>query len=283
VAETLLLPDGRLVAYETYGDPGGASLVLLHGFSDSRLTGEVFAPAAERQSVRLLVPDRPGIGLSTGRLRSLAECGSWLAAFLDALGLERVPLAAISGGGPFALACAYAVPERLERVLVVSGLGPPELGTAGMPRGQRLGIAVARRAPRLGAAVMGGVALLGRAWPRLFLALVGANTGSTDAAAVRSSGSERTIVAPFLEAYRQGSRGVGDELRLLLRPWGFRVEEIRVPVRFEHGDGDVTVPPAAARQLSGRIPGAELRIRAGAGHFTLAPRHADELLAFARE
>lgn len=281
MSATLDLPDGRRVAYETFGDADGAPLVLLHGFSDSRLTGAIFDAAALRTGTRLVVPDRPGIGLSTGRLATLADCARWLAAVLDGLGIDRVPLAAISGGGPFALACARFAPERLERVLVVSGLGPPEVGYAGMPRGQRLGIAVARRAPHAAAAVMSGVALLGRLSPDAFLSLVGSHSSDTDAAAIRRGDSERTIVRPFVEAYRQGPGGVANELRLLLRPWGFLPEEIDLPVRFEHGAEDATVPPAAARELCRRIPDAQLSIREGVGHFSLAPRHADDLLAFA--
>jgi len=281
VPETLQLPDGRRVGYETFGVPDGVPVVLLHGFSDSRLTGGVFHSAARRAGVRLLAPDRPGIGVSTGRLPSLEAAAAWLAGFLDGLGLERVPLLAVSGGGPFALACARFAPERVERAVIVAGLGPPEMGSEGMPRGQRLGIAVARRAPQPAALVLAGVALLGRIAPHAFLRLVRSHSSETDAEAIRSGPSEDTIVRPFVEAYRQGPRGVANELRLLLRPWGFRPEEIGVPVRFEHGERDATVPPAAARALAARVPGAELELRRDAGHFSLAPRHADELLASA--
>jgi pimeloyl-ACP methyl ester carboxylesterase len=278
VALTLELADGGRVGYEIYGDEAGTPLVLLHGLSDSRLTGAAFAAAAARTGTRLLVPDRPGIGLSTGRLGSFAGFAAWLDGVADALGLERFPLAAISGGGPFALAAAYHLPERVRRVTVVSGLGPPELGVAGMPRGERFGIAVARRAPGLGAAVMGAVAAFARRRPDLFLALVRLNTGGVDARALGEPGSVDTMVRPFVEAYRQGTAGIRGELALVLRPWSFRPEEIRVPVRLEHGAEDATVPPAAARALAERIPGAVLSIRPGVGHFSLAPRYGDEIL-----
>lgn len=275
---TLELPDGRQVGYAAHGAAGGAPLLLMHGFSDSRLTGAVFAAAAERTGTRLLVPDRPGTGLSTGRLRSFADFAGWLAAVADALGLERFPVAGISGGGPFALAAARHLPERVRSVLVVSGLGPPELGLDGMPRGQRFGIRVARRSPALAAAAMGAVAALARRRPARFLALVRLNASAEDARALRQADPAASIVRPFLEAYRQGVGGVRADLALVLRPWGFRPEEIAVSVRLEHGAEDATVPPAAARALAARIPGAELSIRDGVGHFSLAPRHADELL-----
>jgi pimeloyl-ACP methyl ester carboxylesterase len=280
---TIDLEDGRRVGYAVFGDPKGTPAVMLHGFSDSRLGGVVLGEAAARARVRLLVPDRPGTGLSTGRLASLGDCARWLGAFADALGLERFPVLGISGGGPYALACARFAPARVTRALVVCGLGPPEVTRAGMPRGQRLGIAFARRAPAVGAAVMTAVALLARTRPRLFLALVALNASPADARTVRHDASIATVVRPFVEAYRQGAGGVRRDLELVLRPWGFRPEEIAVPVRFEHGTEDATVPLAAAEELSTRVPGATLSVRPGAGHFSLAARHADELLAFLRD
>jgi pimeloyl-ACP methyl ester carboxylesterase len=278
VARELWLRDGNRVAYEVYGVEDGRPVVLLHGFSDSRLTGRAFDAAARRTGTRLIVPDRPGIGLSTGRLASLADAARWLDDLADGLGLRRVPVVAISGGGPFALACARFAPARVERAVVVSGLGPPELGYGGMPRGQRLSIATARRSPALASLVLGGVAAVGRVSPPLFLRLVGSTSSTTDADAVRDRASVETIVRPFVEAYRQGTRGVRQELRLLFSPWGFAPGEVRVPVRFEHGADDATVPPSAARALADAVPDAVLSIREGVGHFTIVPRHADDLL-----
>ena len=274
---TTQLRSGHRVGYALYGDETGAPLVLLHGFSDSRLTGGAFAEAAARTRTRLVVPDRPGTGLSTGSIRSFAAFARWLAELADALGLGRFPVAGVSGGGPFALAAGRYLPDRVLRVTVVSGLGPPEHGVDGMPRGQRLGIAVARRAPGASAAIMAGVAALARRRPDWFLALVRMNTSAVDRDAV----SRETLLEPYLEAYRRGAGGVRDELRLILRPWDFRPEEIRVPVRFEHGEEDATVPPSAARALAARVPGAVLSIRAGVGHFSLPPRYADDVLRLA--
>ncbi|HET8527537.1 MAG TPA: alpha/beta hydrolase [Gaiellaceae bacterium] len=272
------LPGGDRVAYAIYGREDGRPVLLLHGFSDSRLTGRAFEAAARRTGVRLIVPDRPGIGGSTGSFESLADVAGWLSELADVLGLPRVPVVGISGGGPFTLAAARFAPQRVERAVVVSGLGPPELGYAEMPAGQRLSIAVASRAPALAGRVLGLVARLGRVSPALFLRLVGSSPSPADAEAVRDPGSVETIVRPFVEAYRQGSAGVAGELRLLLRPWGFAPAEVSVPVRFEHGADDATVPPAAARALARAVPGGRLSIRDGVGHFTIVPRYGDELL-----
>lgn len=272
------LPDGRRAAYELYGDAAGAPALLLHGFSDSRLTGAVFDAAAREVGVRLVVPDRPGHGRSTGRLGSFEDAARWTAALADVLGLGRFTLLAVSGGAPFALATGRFAPERLERVIVISGLGPPELGAAGMPARQRMAITAAARAPDAAAMGLAGIARLASASPTLFLRLVGSASSAADARAAQSPSSVDTMVRPFVEAYRQGPGGVAAELGLLLRPWSFTPEDVAAAVHFEHGADDVTVPPTVPRALSARIPGATASIRAGVGHFTLVPRHASDIL-----
>src|SRR5262249_10619665 len=110
------LPDGRRLAFAEYGDPAGTQVVIHHhGFSSCRLEGEVFLDALrQRPGVRLLVLDRPGVGQSdpNPNLTFL----SWpmdLAAFADAMGIKQFGLTSISGGAPYALATARAMPDRV--------------------------------------------------------------------------------------------------------------------------------------------------------------------------
>ena len=272
------LRDGRRAAYEVVGDPEGVPAVLLHGLSDSRLTGAVFEGAARKLGVRLLVPDRPGHGLSSGRLASFEDAAGWTAAFGEALGLDEFPLLAISGGSPFALATGRFAPRRLSRIVIVSGLGPPELGTEGMAAVQRAALSAAARAPAAAAGGLAVIARLANVCPRLFLRMVGTASSATDARIAQHPSSVATMVRPFVEAHRQGPGGVAAELRLLLRPWSFRPEDVDVAVAFEHGADDITVPPTVPRALAARIPGATLSIRKGVGHFTLVPSYAEAIL-----
>ena len=272
------LLDGRRSAYEVFGDADGAPVLLLHGFSDSRLTGTLLDGPARECGVRLVVPDRPGHGLSSGQLTSFEDAARWMVAFADAVGLGEFPLVAVSGGAPFALAAGRYAPERLTQVVVLSGLGPPELGTEGMPARQRAAIAVAARAPAAAARGLAGIAWLANLSPATFLRLVASASSAPDARAARSPSSGQTIVRPFVEAYHQGPRGVAAELRLLLRPWSFEPEDVESAVHFEHGADDATVPPSVPRTLAARMPRATVSIRKGAGHFTLVPSHGSEIL-----
>ena len=86
------------------------------------------------------------------------------------------------------------------------------------------------------------------------------------------------FLAGYAEAFRRGSRGVAQDLRVLMRPWGFELGSISVPASIHHGDADKTVPPQHARLLAEVIPGAHLQLHPGHGHFSLLGA-AEDLLA----
>ena len=77
------------------------------------------------------------------------------------------------------------------------------------------------------------------------------------------------FLAGYGEAFRQGSRGVAQDLRVLMRPWGFELGSITVPASIHHGDADTTVPPQHARLFAAAIPGAQLQLHPGHGHFSI--------------
>jgi pimeloyl-ACP methyl ester carboxylesterase len=119
------LPDGRRVVIASHGDPRGWPLFLFHGIPVSRLGHEFTDAPAKERGVRVLYPDRPGIGLSDPRPgRTIYSYADDVAAMADALGLERFAVAGLSGGGPYALACGAKLPERVTAVGVMAGVGP---------------------------------------------------------------------------------------------------------------------------------------------------------------
>jgi pimeloyl-ACP methyl ester carboxylesterase len=85
----------------------------------------------------------------------------------------------------------------------------------------------------------------------------------------------------YVEAFRRGSWGVAQDLRVLTRPWGFDLGSIKAPTYVRHGDVDTTVPVQHARRYADAIPGARLEIDAGHGHFSILSRPQDILAALA--
>jgi pimeloyl-ACP methyl ester carboxylesterase len=271
--------DGSVIAVEVAGERGGRPVLFCHGLADSRLSAQLFAPAADELGLRLVAPDRPGIGGTDPRgLRQLADWTEDAALVLDELAAGPVALLGISAGGPFAAACAARLPGRVRSLTLIAPLGAPGWPTCGMAPGQRLALQAARRAPAFGGWFLGRLAVLARRSPWLFVRLATSELPGTDRRALAQPGMREAFLAGYTEAFRRGSRGVAQDLRVLMRPWGFELGSITVPASIHHGDADTTVPPQHARLFAAAIPGGQLQLHPGHGHFSIL-RAARQMLA----
>lgn len=274
--------DGGVIALEVVGDPDATPVLVCHGLADSRLAALWFRSAAEDLGLYLIVPDRPGMG-GSGR-RRLSRLSDWAGdarLILDALRVQEAALLGISGGGPFAAACAATIPDRVRSLMLVAALGSPEWPTSGMAPGERLSLTLARHSPELGGWGLDRLAALARLRPELFLRLAATAQPAADIRALQVPGLRESFLTSFLEAFRGGSWGVAQDLRLLTQPWDFDLGAITAPTWVRHGDADTTVPVQHARCYAGTIPAAELRIYPGHGHFSLLSHPQDVLATLA--
>jgi pimeloyl-ACP methyl ester carboxylesterase len=262
--------DGSDIAVEVAGDQGAPPVLFCHGFADSRLSVHLFAQAAQELGVCLVAPDRPGIGGTSPRsLRRLADWAGDAVLVLDALGAGPAALLGVSAGGPFAAACAARLPGRVRSLTLVCPLGPAEWPTRGMAPGQRLALRFARDAPAAGGWFLGRLAALGRRYPEQFLRLATSGLPGIDRRTIGQPAMREAFLSGYAEAFRQGSWGVAQDLRVLTQPWGFDLGSITVPTSIHQGEADTTVPPQHARLLAEAIPGAELRLYPGQGHYSI--------------
>lgn len=274
------LRDDRFLGYAQYGFPSGKPVFFFHGTPGSRF----FRPPDEISSqlgVRLICVDRPGYGESTFQSgRCILDWPRDIAQLADFLGIWKFSVAGHSGGGPYVSACAYALPDRVTAAAVLSGAGP--LDTPDVKRGMtatnKIGLSVGRFLP----------------WP-LWQALIWmfyhrrANDPARDmdrGTGHRPQADEELVHKPEIrdaciksevEAFRPGLRGLAWDTRLLTRPWGFRMEDIRVPVYLWHGTDDDLATVAMARYVAGKIPGGKITLCENEGHLLLFP-HWEEIL-----
>jgi pimeloyl-ACP methyl ester carboxylesterase len=242
---------------------------VFHGSPGARLQVRVAHAPALSRGIRIVAPDRPGQGLSTRRpRREIADWPEEVRALADALGMTRFAVVGISGGGPYAAACAWRLPGRITRAGIISGVVP---GT-----GRDLAPGVRRRAhglldpvletPWLMRAAMGlGAVPCRRLAGRIFERLR-ALAAPQDQAMLQRPEVAAALIASLREAFRNGGQGVADDLLLLTRPWTVRPQEIEVPVRLWHGENDDLVPVAMGRQLAGAIPHCRAEFIPGGGH-----------------
>ena len=271
--EILRLPDGRRLAYLDADSPGGVPLLFLHGLPSCRLT-RPDGDLSRDMGARLISFDRPGFGQSDPRPgRSLTETAGDIVALLDHLGIDKVYVAAPSGGGPTALALAHHAPDRVRAVAVIGSVAPLDApgALAGITVERRIGFWLARHAPGILRWVMSRRVQAGGDMEEFFTRYTKHNP-PVDQAILARPEVRRMFLSSFTEALRQGVDAFAWEVQLAARPWGFALSGIRVPVVVWHGEADNSIPPVMGRRLAAAIPGAHLALLPGESHLFFLSR-----------
>ncbi|HSD44468.1 MAG: alpha/beta fold hydrolase [Bacteroidota bacterium] len=273
------LDDGRRIACAERGDPAGRPVFAFHGLPGSRLQQHPDLGLAAAFGVRVIHVDRPGFGLSSPQPgRTLASWAGDVAAIADRLELDRFAVSGVSGGGPFALACAALLDGRVTRTAVVSGVGPPGTMHGGRKTmGARTAFYLAAREQWLMQAPLRAAARLAVRSPQRFIDRAAAHLAAADRLMLARPDVRAMLLRDLAESVRQGVDALITDLRLEAHPWNFPLAAIATPVVLWHGEEDWVVPPAAARHLAEAIPGARAKLVPGAGHFMIFDRWAEIL------
>jgi pimeloyl-ACP methyl ester carboxylesterase len=285
VDQTARLADGRVLGYAEYGPAAGPPLFLFHGLPGSRLAAPEMWPG-EPGTVRVIAPDRPGMGTSTFQpARRLTDWADDVRQLANSLGLPRFVVAGFSGGGSHALAVAHGLPDRVIAVGCIAGAGPIDTRAARQALEQanpanRLIFALARTAPSLLSPVIAQHAHGMKRHPAKIMdsAARARSLPVADRLAMTDPRLRDRMIAAAPEAFRQGIRGVVHEARICAQPWGFDLASIKPPVHIWHGDQDSNAPVAMAQYLAGQIPGSTLTSYPGEGHL-IVPKHWDEIIS----
>jgi pimeloyl-ACP methyl ester carboxylesterase len=269
---TAELHDGRRLGYAEWGPADSTPVLGFLGTSLSSLA-HLGADAPRAAGVRLVLVDRPGYGRSDHQPgRTLLDWPADVGELADALGIERFAVFGMSGGGPYAAACGYALPDRVSTVGLVSSPGPvwdrPELRYSLPPHRQPL--------VELAKCDRGAAArrLLEDCREQLEEARREPGDGG-----VADLDLRKRLNAALLETAARGPEGYAHDLLVLfVSPWGFAPEQISVPTGIWHGDRDPAVPLAVAEFFARTIPDSSLTVVRGDGHLVLWNR-AEEILA----
>lgn len=270
-SQTITLADGRQLGFQLLGDPDGRPLFFFHGTPGSRLVLSEGDLLAQIPGVRLILPDRPGYGISDPQPgRALVDWPGDVAQLADQLALGSFAVAGESGGGPHALACAYRLADRVTRALVLASPSPTDFPGAsrGMALGNRIALVLGRNVPWLVRWLIRGSALAFEKNPEGFIDALARQMATSDQALLADASFRQAMIRDFREAYRQGgeAQAVDGALTMTSQTWGFRLREISVPVHLWHGEEDTLVTQAMASYLTQEIPDCRAHFVAGAGH-----------------
>jgi pimeloyl-ACP methyl ester carboxylesterase len=263
---------GERLAYLDQGT--GSPVVLLHGFGGSMWQWE-YQQSDLSARHRLITLDLLGSGFSAKpdleyRPNRLVDS---LRAFLDELNIERASLVGNSMGAGLAIAFSLTYPDRVDRLVLISGLPPRVESQLQSPLMKR---AVGTHVP-VWLAELGNRMFSAGATERVMKELVFDHTLLTPAVMERSKRNRRQpgIIKPLMS--------LRDHLPEWESDYAPRLSEISRPTLILWGEKDRLFPPAVGAAMRSMIPHSNLFVIPNAGHIPqweqpqLVNRH---LLAF---
>ena len=212
---TLQLPDKRQLGYALYGSLTGRPVLYFHGLPGSRLEASLLDASARSLALRIIAVDRPGFGLSDHQpTRRLLDWPDDIHLLAKALDIEHFGVVAVSGGAPWALACACRLPQQLASLAIVGGLGPLHEAALrkALRRMARLAFRLADISPSASAQLIGRPLYRLRARSRWVIHLLAQVNGEPDKTILKQQDVADALSASFSEAFRRGPEGFMQEM-----------------------------------------------------------------------
>lgn len=255
----------------------GRALLALHGGMGGYDQSWLLARAllGDRPGYRILGPSRPGyLGTAQSLGRTPEAQADLYARLLDALGIERTLVAAVSAGGPSAIQFALRHPDRCQRLILVSAAtGPLETAAEFLVRLRKM--AWISRVPGL-------MPLLRRRAMRdpLANAIRSIPDRGLAAQTLAHPAAGPLLLAVLASTLTHTARrlpGTIVDTRHYQAMPAPPCEQLAMPVLAIHGDADPVVPIGHARRMCA-APRAQALILPGGGHMALFS-HLDDIRA----
>ncbi|HKY15969.1 MAG TPA: alpha/beta hydrolase [Microthrixaceae bacterium] len=266
------LSDGRTVGWAEFGDPDGDAVFWFPGTPGARCqVPDDITTEATRRRLRVITVERPGTGdTAVFRYERIIDFVPDFVEMVDDLGVEQFGMVGFSGGGPFVLACAHELPDRMTGGVVLAGIGPTCGADAVISHTMLLrlvGGAIRSVANPLSTAFGAFIKTLGPYAGPIIDTFFQFEVGDRTQMHTRP-GTKAQLIADLSDAaHRSGIRAPFEDLILFGRHWGFELGAIRVPITFWGGTSDIIVPYTHAERQWKRVPGSSLHTMEGRGHF----------------
>ena len=283
IESTLRLKDGRDLGYGVYGNPHGIPIIDFHGIPGSRREASLFNEFIGRDDICFIGIDRPGYGCSSPKRNfQIIDFPQDVAALADHLGIERFIGLGYSGGGPFSLACGLLIPERIQVLGIVSGVGPAQVGSAGMHESNRKKFDMAQKLPWLSRLLLKVAFSSLRSDPQKLagqLSKIWLQMPEPDQLALKDPRFSQGILEVTRDAIANGVTGWANEEVLMALPWQFNLQDIqKTPIFLWHGGKDRNVPVAMAKAAAAQIPGCRATFLDDEGHLSILFNHGKEII-----
>jgi len=257
----LILPSGRALAYAEYGDPEGHPVFCLHGTPGSRHLYSVADRRAQERRLRLIAPDRPGLGDSEHYPNwNFSTVTDDLAQLAQHLELETFSLLGFSGGGPYAAFATRQLAPQVRTLALVSAYIPGErIGPA-----MQLMMTLSRISPTLMRLSSRSIASLPTSFARKLICM-GVNRDDRE---IMQDNKIRDCLTTAIQAIRKHPDGIVREARLFSESWSLPEPSAPDPeVWIWHGVADSVVSARSALHYIRDFPHARFTLLPGIGHY----------------
>jgi pimeloyl-ACP methyl ester carboxylesterase/DNA-binding CsgD family transcriptional regulator len=268
--QSITLKDGRILGYGEYGDTDGRVVIGCHPVTGSRLQNHPHEEVLHQLGIRLIIPDRPGFGLSSSKpgrdFNDWADDVEQLVAQLD---IKKFSALAYCGGTPYALSCAIRMASKVDKVLLISPVTPYDGIDLlhGITPPNRLLVKIASHLP---ASVFHVGKILAQNLvpnPGRYFDDVIHELCPSDAAALNAPEFMDNFQKSLEESLKQGPAEFANEQVMLANDWKLNLAAIEAPVIIWHGDEDRHVPIHFSEKFSRDFKHGDFNLSQGHGHF----------------
>ena len=264
------LVGGRRLGYAIAGPSDGMPVLYCHGAIGTPLGGSVDLDVITSElGVRQIAVNRPGIATSDPAPgRTVIDFARDVRELVDALAIDRFAVVGVSAGGPYALAIARELSDRVDRVALCSSLSPlcAPHEVPGMDRRIRIALAAVASAPSASARIGDALLPVIRRHPGLVTNVIAAHAARSERARVLAPDERAAASTSFLDAATPGVRGMLDDYVVACSDWGFSPAEVEAEVDLWHGVRDPLVPIEHALQLAITLPRCRVFFDPDEGH-----------------
>ena len=273
----LTLGNKSILSWNEYGSTDGEPVFYFHGIPGSRLEVKPADSIAQDFGIRLIATDRPGYGDSD--LQESFKPLDWpgiITQLADSLSIHKFSILSYSGGGLYALACAHVIPDRVNKITLISSSAPYNFDVM-----QSSVHANFKPLYDLVAAdyesALEQISQMA-ASPETLLSIYEASLPSEDINVLSDKNIRTQILENLTLATSKGVEGFTSDLRSFSLPWQFKLEDIRTKIEVWHGHKDQIIGFPVAEYLASSLESTSTRFHENGGHLFLFD-HWHEVLA----
>ena len=268
----LALKDGRKLGYRLFGPNNGWPVFYFHGTPSSGMEAQLIEnEVLEKNEIRLIAIDRPGIGMSDfQKQRNFSHWAKDVEEVANKLGINKFSVLGFSGGAGYVAACAAIIPNRLQTAVIVSGAWKMNVKEANdhVFESIRLFWKVAAKAPFIVPFIIKAMRTEKDEIPEEEIELWKNKTTEVDFNFLKED-NRIAVLKRSVNLAIANIKGVTWDVLMYVKNWDIALDKIQFPITLLHGLQDRNVPVALVEKTVSILPNSTLKLYEQEGHYSI--------------